>query len=106
MKRLLKNMFGEITDQSFSPIMKITKIYQCQNFSCLYTFHSSSKTEFLLKEALKSPSALNFFTPNSELEINLSIDIHNQLKKVWNVNCGARKSLLNYFRTIYVKYII
>ena len=86
------------TIESFSPIMEITKIYQLQIFSCLFTFYSSLSRICWKNKCYKKQVPSKFFTLLRCLKINFCINFHNQLKKVWNVNFWGQNSDLNFHK--------
>ena len=58
------------TTESFSPIMEITKIYQLQIFSCLFTFYSSLGRICWKNKCYKKQVPSKIFTILRCLEIN------------------------------------
>ena len=88
------------TPGSFSPIMEITKIYQLQIFSCLFTFYSSLSRIFWKNKCYKKQVPSKIFTLVRCLEINFYVIFHYQLKKVWNVNFWGQNSGLNFHKNV------
>ena len=88
------------TTESFSPIMEITKIYQLQIFSCLFTFYSSLSRICWKNKCYKKQVPSKIFTLLRCLEINFYVNFHNQLKKVWNVNFWGQNSGLNFHKNV------
>jgi len=101
-KNLTKNASGQnhrslwFTLESFSPIKEITKIYQLQIFSCLFTFYSHLSRICWKNKCYKKQVPSNFFTLLRSQEINFYAYFHNQLKKVWNVNFWGQNSGLSF----------
>ena len=101
-KNLTKNASGQnhrslwFTLESFSPIIEITKIYQLQIFSYLFTFYSSLSRICWKNKCYKKQVPSKIFTLLRCLKINFCINFHNQLKKVWNVNFWGQNSGLNF----------
>ena len=105
-KDLTKNASGQnhrslwFTLESFSPIKEITKIYQLQIFSCLFTFYSHLSRICWKNKCYKKQVPSNFFTLLRCQEINFYAYFHNQLKKVWNVNFWGQNSGLNFHKNV------
>ena len=101
-KDLTKNAYGQnhrslwFTLESFSPIKEITKIYQLQIFSCLFTFYSHLSRICWKNKCYKKQVPSNFFTLLRCQEINFYAYFHNQLKKVWNVNFWGQNTDLSF----------
>ena len=84
------------TIESFSPIMEITKIYQLQNFSCLFTFYSSLSEIYWKNKCYERQVPSIKITLLKCLEINFYINFHNQLKKVWDTAIWDQNIHLNF----------
>ena len=106
LKRLNKNCGWSnhrllpFTLESINPIMEITKIYQLQIFSCLFTFYSSLSRICWKNKCYKKQVPSKIFTLLRCQEINFYVNFHNQLKKVWNVNFWGQNSGLNFHKNV------